>query len=387
METQFRGSSPNRFLSLARRALPALCLIFGAVVPLAAKAATFCANSAFGLLLDLDTARTNGENDTIRIAQGFYTVPTGGFVYDASMTGSDDKDLTLIGGWSQLNSDPCGASGVDPLSTTLYGSLTDPILTLVGAHHGSFTVKQLTFLGGQATAGGAIHLQDDAGDYDGDITIERNAFIGNSASVGGGLWIYCITSFSFTSLNVVNNLFSNNQSSTDYGGAANLMLDYSNGLIRFTNNTIVGNHTTATTSTAAGGVYFSAAQGDGIDIYNNNFWNNDVADISVATGNQTSYVLRNNDIDQILGTQPGIDENNFHADPQFIDPNSTDIALQYTPKRSSPLVDAGRTPGPAMFFYLTNSDLAGIDRTIGTVDIGAYENDLIFADGFETPSP
>jgi hypothetical protein len=49
--------------------------------------------------------------------------------------------------------------------------------------------------------------------------------------------------------------------------------------------------------------------------------------------------------------------------------------------RDSPLVDAG-LDNPAG--GSTTSDLAGKPRTIGPfIDIGAFENDLLFADGFE----
>ncbi len=67
------------------------------------------------------------------------------------------------------------------------------------------------------------------------------------------------------------------------------------------------------------------------------------------------------------------------VDPQFADCGFLCIGFEL--ERGSPLVDAGDdAPAGGM----TATDLAGKPRTIGArVDIGAYENDLLFADGFD----
>ena len=68
------------------------------------------------------------------------------------------------------------------------------------------------------------------------------------------------------------------------------------------------------------------------------------------------------------------------VDPQFAACEGF-VCFDFELARSSPLVDAGDDDPPG---GLSDADLAGKPRVIGShVDIGAYENDRLLADGFE----
>ena len=79
-----------------------------------------------------------------------------------------------------------------------------------------------------------------------------------------------------------------------------------------------------------------------------------------------------------------VEQGNISVEPVF-----ESGLFNFTPRRTSPLVDAGIAPsGVFTFWYLTDVDLNGVDRVVGsTVDIGAYENERIFTNGFDVPGP
>jgi hypothetical protein len=125
-------------------------------------------------------------------------------------------------------------------------------------------------------------------------------------------------------------------------------------------------------------------------------------------GGAAHFVVSNNIVWDNLPEQPGPFQNDFQGasshdrysnDIGVVSSNTVDgevvgelsVDPQFAPcgflcigfelERGSPLVDAG-VDDPAG--GQTATDLAGKPRTIGPhVDIGAYENDLLFADGFD----
>ena len=81
-----------------------------------------------------------------------------------------------------------------------------------------------------------------------------------------------------------------------------------------------------------------------------------------------------------MGPRPSKSSPRRDVDPQFA-PCPGFLCFNFELSPQSPLVDAGddTTPGG-----LTAIDLAGKPRVLGAhVDIGAYENEVIFVDGFE----
>lgn len=339
----------------------------------------FCATNSTELQNALDAAEINGEDDEIRIATGMYPVPFGGFAYDSvAHDNGDDKSLSLKGGYTGFAGNPCGQIlNFVPWETILDGNNAYRGLSATSKPHGDISVKFLTFVAGNASSapvprGGGLYVNI-LGDYSGDIEIEQNAFVGNEARIGGAIFADNNAS-NIGRMHVTNNLFVANWS---YGaGAAVLALN--DGRIYFISNTVLNNHSTE--NIWPGGVYIGSVSTGltSVLVANNNLWGNDHADLSFSGGAVTT--VYNNNIGVLWGT-PDNQAGNISVEPEYQDGD----LFEYTPVRNSPLVDAGAMPPPIpLYWNLTNHDLNDAARVVGNfVDIGAYENERIFADGFE----
>ena len=359
-----------------------------------AGATEFCATNSVQLSTALSTAATNGEDDVIKVAVGTYNA--GGFaafVYSpATLSNGDDKDLTIIGGYSEFFGNPCGQRLLDdPLLTVLDAQGIRRVLLVSLRANSSITIRLLTFINGDASGddpnvdhlGGGLGIRTEDAST-GLITIERNAFVDNVAKYGGGLSAASLTS-GFGTLRVINNLFVGNSATVTYG-AVNLdnRSDQGNALtgIYFTNNTVIDNSAPPSSGTGAGGVRIYGPVGR--YVYNNNLWNNTDVDLVVyaPSGDNHDFVLRNNNFATRVGQAPTTADGNISVEPVY----EASEPFDYTPVRSSPLVDAGIFAPPPNFslWYLTDYDLRYADRVVGpNVDIGAYENERIFTNGFE----
>jgi len=101
-------------------------------------AETFCINSTAGLHTALDTAASNGQDDTIQIVRGTYY---GNFVYAST----EAYGITVEGGYAA----GCASRVVDPLNTHLDGSRTGRVLVLSStAVVSQFAVDGLTIRNG-----------------------------------------------------------------------------------------------------------------------------------------------------------------------------------------------------------------------------------------------
>lgn len=360
------------------RTLGTTCVALLAFVGIdCASAATFCVHTSAQLQAALTTAETNGENDIIKVAEGSYTAPAGGFDYQAyAQSGSDDYDLEISGGWYDAFGFACLGHHANPFQTLLDGGGTSRVMNLAMRNHSNVTVRFLTFSNGNAgnDYGGGLSLFAGDTGYTAIWTVERNAFVANTAEFGAGMNATINQAASTAKIKVINNLFTLNHASGD-SGAANLANDGGDS-IYLTNNTIVSNTTDSTGAYQIGGIYMYGS-GSFKFVANNNFWNNDADDLYV-TADQAGYSLLHNNYQLRGGTAPTQVAGNLDVTPQY-----QHGFLNYTPVRSSPLVDAGINPAPFAYWYLSSDDINGVDRTVGQVDIGAYEEDIIFADGFE----
>lgn len=353
----------NRMMRLSMPVLAGL-----AAAP--AMAATFCAESALQLQAALATADGNGQHDQIRIRAGTYDVSALDLTYNAAA--SEDFDLDLSGGWSQFFDNPCGQQlTASPWDTVLDGGGSHRVMQVFfdSDGGGDLTVRQLTFLGGYIDPGlGAGLSISYPGVTSGTVTVERNAFMLNTADQSSALGIQ-----GSSLQHVVNNVFLLNE-----GGARSVAyLSTSQPLgISFTNNTVLSN---SHTNTGQAAVAFAA---DRVFIANNNFWDNDGDDFD-AGANGDRYIYDNNYQSRHMHGGEIVD-GNIGVIPEY-----EDGFLNFTPVRGSGLVDAGREPsGSLPLWYLTDLDLSGSARMVGAhVDIGAFENETIFADGFEPSGP
>ncbi len=344
------------------------------------KAAQYCVNSSNGLSTALLLAGVNGEADFIRIEQGVYTVPSGGFF----LNNLDEKDINISGDWVDFFGNPCGQQ-VDgnAFNTILDGDLTEQILKTEMYGEADIRIANLFFANGyngdltSDGKGGALLVQPDAG-YQGEILIENNAFINNIAIIGSAISVQVGSHL----MTIRNNLFTINKSLLCC--VLELQSDSSQG-IYLINNTIYQNTYEGTQPEAYGGVGFAVYGSSQAFIANNILWGNDTLDIFMI-GDGFIY-LKNNNIGELFGAAQVV-ANNISAEPNF------EVGIfNYTPAAGSKMINAGLEPvsNPLPFFDqnwdLGIADLVGDARVqMGAVDIGAVESsqlDVIFDSDFE----
>lgn len=347
-----------------------LCTLIAVASP-PVVAASFCVTTAAQLQSALTSAASNGENDIIRIRTGTYDAPAGGFVYQAAA--GEHFDLELSGGWHALAQFPCALHDDVPWSTALDGNGTTRIMRLkLDANAGSVRVSRLFYINGNEggfTAGGLDITSESAGGTP--VTIEGNAFFGNSSQLGAALEVLT----SGPMLAVVNNLFVLNEAGTNNGAAYLVNANGMDSALVFANNTVISNHLGASASADASTSYFVAFH---MLVVNNNYWDNDGFDLDLGASGIRTLSNNNYQTVRLYGTE--ILENNISVAPEF-----ESGFLNFTPVRGSALVDAGREPrGTDPAWQLADLDLNGAPRTVGDhVDIGAFENERIFVDGFD----
>ena len=333
-----------------------------------AYAAVFCVHDAADLENALADASNNAQDDVIRIQRGSYDrADVSRFAYIAP----DDEtyDLEISGDWYGN----CARQGRSSTTTIIDGAGLDYALAIW--FPGSFaTIRQLTFVGGfapgQADRGAGLELLGTGAESGVVFRVEKNVFIGNEATFGGGLSVA-----GATIVQVINNVFAANSAGNDISAAE---LSSSDGAVYFANNTIVGNAVASST------VWIYSALG--AYVVNNNFDDNlgdDDLAVFVPQGENPSNLLRNNNIASWYIPGPLVEEDNIDVDPEY-----ESGFLNFTPVRTSPLVDAGREPGFLEFWFLVDFDINGSPRTVGAhVDIGAFENEHILVDGFDPQGP
>ena len=363
---------------ISARLVFVLALAAEATMARVAAAATFCVHTSTQLQNAMTAAESNGQDDVIKVEEGTYTAPattTNSFDYEAyAEKGDDDYDLEISGGWYAAFNVACLGHHNTPFQTVLAGNGSGRVMTLGARAHSNVVVRFLSFSGGDAGSGygGGLSLYASESGDAATWTIERNVFIANTAGFGGGLEA-TMDAAGAARIRIINNLFLSNHATGNAGAAEVGNID-SDG-IYVTNNTVLSNTADNTGTHPAGGMYIFGT-GTLKYVANNNFWNNDANDLYVA---DQDFSLLHNNYHTRGGSVPTQSAGNISVEPQY-QPG----LFNYTPVRNSPLVDAGVNPALFASWYLTSTDLRGHDRTVGAVDIGAYEEDVIFADGYET---
>jgi hypothetical protein len=321
-----------------------------------AHATPFCAGSAAEIQAALNSAASNGQNDFIQVVAGTYLLNSGLY-----FNSSQANNITVFGGFSAGCVEYTGAP------TILDGQDTVRPLYITNSN-GGIHVERLTFQNGLSTnnRGGGLNVTSDTGD----IRIDLNRFIGNRADdFAGGLEA---STAGGGQLLVRNNLMLAN--SAAYSGAAELFQLSGEAIV--TGNTVVFNN--CDHASVAGGILISG--GSHYTLSNNILWNN-TQNGGLDLDARTAHSRFSNDIGSIGGdfAVPDTAQGELSVEPGFA--SCGFLCFSFELSRSSPLVDAGVDSPPG---ENTGLDLAQKSRIIGPhIDIGAYEDEAIFANGFE----
>ena len=386
------------------------------VATLTLTAQTFNVSTTPELRTALETAATNGEDDTIVLADGTYkTTDDGGgtFIYLSNeanlltLIGSNSENVILSGDSQyQIFNHISTVSAPMQLEKLSFvngysssqdggGVFTDYSIKIIDCN---FTGNNATFDASPFNDGGAFYSSGKSATID----IENSTFTQNNAYSGGAF-----SNYAYSSVSVKNSLFTNN-SSKGNGGAINsansnvnienTIFKYntaSNGsggavytyssvrLTKITNS--IFHHNSANSNYGIGSV-----KAVYMKLSNSLFYSNS-AGISYGDGDDSiisnSIFIDNNNIDIdsyyastiVTVNNNYIDENNIHISSfksgnifdgvtlGFVDEANGDYNLT----ASSDLVDAG-TPTPSI--TLPDTDLGGNARLVGgAVDIGPYE--------------
>jgi hypothetical protein len=326
-------------------------LAINTVVVVSVQAETFCVSNSAELKTALNTARANGEDDTIQVVQGVYETMGSEFYYFTS----ENFDLSLLGGYKP----GCTNKVLNPKNTILDGQGSSRVINLFPANNtsGSIHFQGFTVRNGHATGfqrAGGLEIGGSVG-HSGNVTVDHNIITDNhSEYIGSG-----ISGGSDKGITRVdNNMIINNTSEIVHGGASLT----SNGTAYITNNTIAGN-----AAPQDGGLRLGGSGTATFMMSNNIFYGNTASDLILDANN---IVLVNN----VIGTQKGTSgvgsSGNLNVNPLFI--GDGDFHL----KRGSPCIDAGDNQAP----LLSTHDFEGHPRILdgdgngtASVDIGADE--------------
>jgi hypothetical protein len=349
-------------------------LIVSAAYVCGQASASTCVTTADELTSALLAAQQDTANtDEIRVHTGHYLAPNGGWNVDVQQRG-----ITIAGGYTDAG---CQTQSLDASLTVLDGHQAVRPLTIDTSFAGqqtttAITISGFTFENGSGDPFGGLKVSDSGPIYLGNILVERNIFRDNngialSAATDG------LTGDGAVYLIARNNLFTGNRAKD--AAAASL---FSNNGIDVIGNTVTGNQSFDATQPTR--TMFSTFTFSQITYSDNIFWNNNPDNLAGSFDIRADSPFRadldadlfNNDMQAISGA-PGMQAGNVAVDPQFIDASAGNFRLAST----SPLIDAGfDTP----LGNLSNTDLDGLARLQGKhVDMGAFESDGIFHNGFE----
>lgn len=344
-----------------------LLAVLPALVATSGHAATFCVETSAQLHNALAIAGSNNQDDSILLTAGNFTHATG---FTLSLV--DGHGLQIDGGWQPFLGNPCAFAVPDPWLTRIDGHGQQRGLTVELIDHGYLYIRQLTIENGVAGSGhgGGIEVSAVPGNP-GNVLLERMVFINNSAAGDGGALMLAGAGTN----TLTNNLFINN-SAGGQAGAARLI---GPGAVRMIGNTVAYNR--AFGAGAIDGVYLA---GSGGVLANNLLWANGGGDGRDLLLGGTGFVLRHNNYGSLWGQPPAAGSAaNLSVDPLFRG-GCGNVRLDAL----SPVVDAGTVPGPGDDWVLPPYDLDGNSRIgSGDQDLGAFELETLFRDGFEGPSP
>ncbi|MFM2289447.1 MAG: hypothetical protein RL684_2590 [Pseudomonadota bacterium] len=334
----------------------------------AAHATVYCVGSATELANALASAENNGLDDEIRLRAGVYystAQPTGGF----HATVDDARGFDVSGGWIDAG---CTVHRDEPGLSVIDGNHANGAMTLFATKASNIPVRLawLTFRNGAGYKGYGLNLG--SLDYVKMPIVVENCVFRDNRNYDGYIGLGALSFVGDGRLVLRNSLFTGNRGSEassvyNQGGTHPEV-----SVPALVNNTFTGNETLTNSTTVVnyGTMTFE----------NNIIWGNikpspDMIDFY----GYTARILRNNDIEHLdlsTGGGPGPGSGgNVSVDPGFVGP------VDFRLRSDSPLRNAGIL-APAGGFG--QKDLDGAPRILDDeVDVGAYEVDRLFADGFD----
>lgn len=311
-------------------------------------AAFYCVSTPLALAIALNQAQGNGEADDIELEIGTYNL---GAELDYIAAAGETGDLTIRGGAQPGTG--CFVRATSGASVLDGQSAVRPLYI---SANGRVNISSITFQNGAPAqyAGGALNLFATIADVEASVFVANHDAPGNTAAAvyaSGSLGVY-----------LKSNLFFGN-------AGTSTVTAYADNIGDINDNTFVGNqlhnHVGVGALNLAGPGHFNLS--------NNILWNNEGSDVFDQSDGTTDYY--HNDVGVIANLPPHAEVGNLSVDPGF---NGL-LSVRLAP--SSPLVNAGLD---SPLGGVGATDAGGGTRTVGVhVDIGAYESDVLFRNGFD----
>lgn len=303
-----------------------------------------------------------GGNKCNSLSQVYYG---GGAIFIQGTAGANDTNVTITNSRFYRNG---GYSGV---GNTYSGG------AILAQRFDALTLTDCIFDENEARIGGGICFNT------GTVRIDRCSFVGNHAQRGNGGGIAAVLGTGYdgtkaVDVKITNSLFDANHNvwtSTQYhGGAIYFQADSADGYSYIsTNNTYVNNVVSHATGQGAGIAFIRYANSPVLYSYNDIFWGNSSSGYEDIYNNNAACTVNVDyctyETGEIGGDGTENITNSLNDNPLFV--GGSDYSLQF----SSPAKNAGSDAYIAGYA----TDLAGNDRTVGTVDMGAYEYQGLYA--------
>ncbi len=373
---------------------PNLAVVVGLAVlmPNAANAAVFAVNDVTSLRTALTTAASNGQSDTINLADGVYSLVSQ-LSYDSAenfsltLQAAPGASVTIDGGggtrllylWARGANGHVTIRGIQFNDGYAYDETAAGVM--IRTQQGNLTVEDSSFT--NCWTGSLFFTANASGGYfrvenTGTLTLKNNYFADNRAKgAGGGAFVMV---GSGATVRMINNVFVDNEAVTHGAGAYIYAVDSA---VTLTNNTITGNWVSTATGYGGGGLHIRLYSDTASPSLSNNIiWGNTSADLlgedvyfaNDENGNGTAAPtsLRHNDLTDVdwavAANQTVI--SNIDLDPM--------LSPDYHLNLGSPCIDAGWDSAPS----LPTLDYEGDVRLQGPhPDIGADEYPFVDTDG------
>lgn len=359
----------------------ALSLLAGLLLPLQASAAQYCARNVDQLNLALDLAQANNENNVIRVARGLIVpaAPEEGHLF--TYVSSKDRSLEISGGWDPQD---CSSQVLDPAGTRIEAGGSFGLFNLlIGSSGGNalLRIHNLTLSGGYSDSSVARGLGINVHGFmyvHGKVEIDRVVFADHHCDHGQSRGCALNLSPGLKEVTIRNSLFHHNSA----GGAAAIRAWVSVGIqtvFRLHNNTLVDNYAHAPDQAASSAIEFTGDT-DTILMYNNILFHNPTLNAPIplpdlARDPAGAILGKNNTIAASAVTWTPDTSGNRSIPPVF-----AGRVDDYRLRGDSPLRDSGFNAGWPTHGLL---ELGGGPRVLGpTIDLGAYESDVLFNAGF-----